>query len=438
MRTLWILLLSVVLFPACGTDSPPPANNQRPPLEDVLDDLEEDIEQLNALGYLGGVANPVIGKEGITRHDRDKAYQGYNFYVSGHRPEAILMDMEGEVIHSWHHPFAEVIRHVQLAYQDKKPENMDAGAWRKAWLYPNGDLLAIHDSYALIKIDKDSNLLWVYPQGVHHDVQVQEDGTIYAISHEMKRLPEIHPDQPVRDDLIVVLDENGNELRRISIYECLANSDSKHLLRIMPRNGDLFHTNTLRVLDGAFSDSLPEFRKGNVLISLLMESTVAVVDLDAKQIVWDLQGSYRFQHEPHLLANGRILLFDNFGPAMRGLDLFSQPGAAQSTWYSYVFNPKLPTDPASAVLEIDPTNGEVAWSYQGTESDPFSSETCGTAYRLPNGNTLITETQHGRSFEVTATGGIVWEFYSTHRFGDKTARLFDLKRVEESYVEPWL
>ncbi len=35
--------------------------------------------------------------------------------------------------------------------------------------------------------------------------------------------------------------------------------------------------------------------------------------------------------------------------------------------------------------------------------------------RLPNGNTLITESSGGRIFEVTRDGEIVWEFFNPRR-----------------------
>ena len=46
----------------------------------------------------------------------------------------------------------------------------------------------------------------------------------------------------------------------------------------MPRSGDIFHTNTLEVLDGRFAGRDPAFRKGNLLISVLKLDTLAVLD----------------------------------------------------------------------------------------------------------------------------------------------------------------
>ena len=81
------------------------------------------------------------------------------------------------------------------------------------------------------------------------------------------------------------------------------------------------------------------------------------------------------------------------------------------------------------------------WSYEGGLRHPFYSETCGAAHRLPNGNTLITETDKGRAFEVTESGEIVWEYYSPHRIGtnkELIASLLDVYRVKREYVSSWL
>jgi hypothetical protein len=66
--------------------------------------------------------------------------------------------------------------------------------------------------------------------------------------------------------------------------------------------------------------------------------------------------------------------------------------------------------------------------------------TCGTGQRLPNGNTLITESDNGRAFEVTKDKEIVWEYVSPHRAGEKNeliASLFHVDRVEPDQVK-WL
>src|SRR5690606_36181070 len=95
----------------------------------------------------------------------------------------------------------------------------------------------------------------------------------------------------------------------------------------------------------------------------------------------------------------------------------------------------------SRVLEIDPATGAVTWSYEGTVKTPFQSDTCGSCQRMPNGNTVITESDHGRAFEVTRDGEIVWEFVSPHRAGERNeliATLFELIRLPPDFPLDWL
>jgi len=136
---------------------------------------------------------------------------------------------------------------------------------------------------------------------------------------------------------------------------------------------------------------------------------VAVVDLAAKQVVWAMTVMWHRQHQPELLDNGRLLVFDNQGREGR-----------------------------SKVIEFDPRTQQVTWTYPGDADRAFHSETAGSCQRLWNGNTLIIEANRGRAFEVTAEGEIVWEFLNPHRAGDHEeliATLYDLVRIPRDYLD---
>ena len=176
--------------------------------------------------------------------------------------------------------------------------------------------------------------------------------------------------------------------------------------------GDIFHTNTVELLDGHFAERSPIFKAGNVLISVRELNVIAIVDLEAEAVVWALSGMWCRQHHPTMLNNGNMLLFDNLGHGGR-----------------------------SKVIEFDPLTQEVVWSYGTTPSEDFFSKTCGTCERLPNGNTLITESDNGRAFEVTPDNEIVWEFINTHRAGSKQeliATLNELIRIPPSFPLDWV
>ena len=94
-------------------------------------------------------------------------------------------------------------------------------------------------------------------------------------------------------------------------------------------------------------------------------------------------------------------------------------------------------DGKSKVVEFEPFTQEVVWSYRGDASNDFYSELSGSCQRLGNGNTLITESNRGRAFEVTADGTMVWEFFNPNRAGDNKeliATLFEVVRVSRDNV----
>ena len=67
----------------------------------------EEVELLAQLGYVSGEFEPPDAS-GVVRHDRTRTSPGLNFYTSGHAGSAILMDMEGRILHRWHTSFRQV------------------------------------------------------------------------------------------------------------------------------------------------------------------------------------------------------------------------------------------------------------------------------------------------------------------------------------------
>jgi hypothetical protein len=377
------------------------------PGADSLDDHQrEAMDKLLSLGYLTATEE-APDWENVTRYVPGRAYEGLNLYTSGHGPEAVLIDMKGRVLHRWRCTFRQAFPGREVP---KSAETLDY--WRRAHLYENGDLLAIFEGFGLIKLDKDSNLIWANPRRFHHDMCVGDQGFIYTLSREAKIRPEIHAYEPVLEDFVTILDAEGNVLRNVSLLEAFARSSYASILYNMPDEGDLFHTNTLELLDGTQAKRSPIFRRGNVLISMRTFSTIAIVDLKREEVVWALTGQWLAQHQPTLLDNAHILLLDNLGH--HGM---------------------------SKVIEIDALTQEIAWAYHGTPQNGFFTASCGSSQRLPNGNTLITESDAGRAFELTRRQEIVWEYFNPARAGDNEeliATLFELVRLPADFPTDWL
>lgn len=364
------------------------------------------IEGLQAIGYVTGSRSPG-NHTGVTALNTQSTFPGFNLHCSGHAAEAFLTRLDGEVVHRWRYDFSRV-------WPDRHTPDDATGPdyWRRIHLYSNGDLLAIFEGFGLIKIDKDSNLIWALEGGYHHDMEVSESGDIWILDREAHVVPRINSREPILEDFIAVVNPRGEVLRRFSILQAFERSPYAPLLHRMEKSSDIFHTNTLEILDGSASERSPFFREGNVLLSVLMLETIAIIDVETESIVWALTGKWRGQHDPTFLPMGNVLLFNN--------------KAAKNS---------------SQVMEFDPLTQQVVWSYEGNAESPFYTEVCGSNQRLPNGNTLITESDAGRAFEVTPNKEIVWEFINPQRAGEDDefiALLPEVVRLPTTFPLDWL
>lgn len=393
----------------------------------ITEKSESSLSKLYTLPYLSGY-HKAPKKDSITQFNTKKAYRGLNLYNSAHAPSAFLMDMNGKQLHRWHFKFKDAFpdaEDIDIWYNQKHWRYF----WRRAHLFTNGDLLAIYEGNGIIKIDKHSNLIWAIKGGFHHDFEVVDD-KIYALDRRLVTLPRINQKDPILEGLITILNADGEIIENISILELFEHSEFAHLMEGMPPAGDIFHTNTLEILDGKFAHKSSIFKKGNALLSMRMLDTIAIADLEEDKIVWAKKpGIWKTQHQPVMLDNGNMLVFNNLFIDERA-DKAKYERLIQTNGYKLV-RQKIYKDNKSNVMEFDPLTMEIIWEYREEEKNKFFSLASGSNQRLPNGNTLITESDQGRAFEVTPEGEIVWEYINTHRTGkhkDKIAAILELIR----------
>jgi hypothetical protein len=341
----------------------------------------------------------------------DKTCDGFTLLMYGDTSRAVLVNMAGEVVHQWQAPFSTIWTappHLRGFIDDASVYYNDGH------LYPNGDLLVVvegpatlrnpSNGYGLVKLDKDAHVLWKYDANCHHDVTVSEDGTIYAIVNEVAQSVPAELEYiptPCVVDVVDVISPDGKRIKRLPLLDAIKESPYAPLLGLLEgppkpdgaassgdhvsnfRNDltrrDVLHTNAIKVLSRAQASKFPLFRAGQLLLSVRHLNALVVLDPDSGKIVWATRGPWQGQHDPWFLDNGHLLLFDNLG-SPRG----------------------------SRVLEFDPTTQAFPWSYPGEKGKPFLSRIRGMCQRLPNGNTLITNSDGGEVFEVTLEQEMVW------------------------------
>jgi hypothetical protein len=330
---------------------------------------------------------------GLTAHDASKAYQGYTLYAPMYGPgDVYLLDMDGSEVHHWKLPYPPgdygyLLPNGNLFYLGQTP---DAPA----------DMFMAWNNFAggiMLEADWDGNIVWEHRDPAHHHDARRTDagGAMYLaiepvppeIAARVKGgLPNSEHQGRMWADKVVEVDRDGNLVWEWHAYEHLVPEVDK----ITPTDlrDEWSHSNTIVPLPN-----------GDAIISMRNLSTVARIDRKTGKFVWKLGPPLLAQqHDPHLLDNGNVLVFNN------GTHRFNVP---------IIF---------SDVSEIEPETGKVVWQYRDPSSmmNFFSSYISGVQ-RLPNGNTLICEGLTGRMFEVTPERETVWEYTNPYFFD---ARVF--------------
>lgn len=400
-RALWTVRAAILLLTASACDSQPAAQRTADnPTTATAPSASQpepsaEIDRLRAMPYAGFAEN-ADEKSGVDFIDPQRSYPGYSLYTVHFLCIAELIDENGRLMHRWS--------------MDRPSRN-----WGQVTLLPDGDLLVIgadapatavkgivDDLRYVMRLAWDGSVRWRQTLPAHHDIQLAPDGRLAVLTLHRRELSEVNRRFETRDDHITWLDgQDGRVLDSASLLDMLQATPGKFALeRVAPeRFGgsvwlDVLHTNALAFIESpALAAQSPLYASGNVLVCFRHQNRIAIVNPAAKELVWSWgQGELRGPHDPSLLPDGNILIYDN--------------GLGRG-W--------------SRVIELDPRSERIVWEYKAPTPTDFLSNSKGSCQRLPNGNTLIANSDSGQAFEVTRAGEIVWNYYVPHR-NDKGQR----------------
>ena len=342
-----------------------------------------------------------MARTGLTACDPERACPGYTLYapLSGNG-EVYLLDSNGQVAHQWQMPYPPglygyLLPNGNLFYGGKV---RDDGGW---------DIFEAMKRFKggiMLEADWDGNILWEHRDPYHHHDarRTEAGGCLYMTVERMDddQAARIKGGQPGTDaggmwaDVLVEVDASGNRVWEWRAAEHL--DESAHVITFNDLREEWSHGNTVVPLPAA-SNVIPakagirEPAGDAVMFSFRNISTVGIIDKASGDIAWQIGDDVLAQqHDPSVLDNGNVLIYDNGSHSRH--------------------NPL----PASRVIEVDPSSNEIVWEYRDNPPFNFFSAYISGARRLPNGNTLITEGQPGRIFQVTPAGEVVWEYINPH------------------------
>jgi hypothetical protein len=388
-----VAVVACVWMAGCGGDPTPGPDSQA------------ELERLRALGYVGFTDTKVApGERSVTVYDEDRSAPGYNLISNRDLTSAQLFDAEGNVVRTWN--------------------DENGNHWSNAELLHDGDLLVTGSEHAqnsddrsnfLLRMSWNGDVVWRKMINAHHDAEATPHGTIATLTFEYRPIPAISEEFEVKDHQITLLTDEGEILEQASLYDMLrTNPEEFSFQDVLPKTQedhtfvDLLHANSVEFMH---HDHLvgrhPIYAPMNVLVSFRHQDTLAIFDWRAKKLVWAWgQGEISAQHDGRILANGNILLFDN---------------GVERAW--------------SRVIELDPLSKEIVWEYRAADPERFFSLRKGSSQRLPNGNTLVANSDSGEAFEVTPDGEAVWRFLNpnTDDYGNR-ATIVRIHRYPEEFI----
>ena len=238
----------------------------------------------------------------------------------------------------------------EIIWEYPLPENLKSYT-NPGWdveVLQNGNILTVLPRNGVYEINRNKQVVWKYlDPKVSHDADRLDNGnTLIAFGGG----------DTAGDAQAKEIDSKGNVVWSWHAKDVFSGPEYAGIL-----NEGWSHTNAVSRLDN-----------GDTLISLRNFNVIVEVDPKGKLVRTIGKGLLQAQHDPLILSDGNILMANHGEP--------------------------------QAVIELDPS-GNIIWQFTipNRRSWPVRD-----ANRLPNGNTLITESD--RIIEVTNEGQIVWQF----------------------------
>ena len=338
---------------------------------------------------------------GVTVHDATLAHPGLTFFTAydGQLFQPFLVDMDGKVVHRWNTSYS-------VLFKGKTEFDLVWDARRHlhgAHLFPDGSVLVNFEYRGMAKLDRCSRLVWRLEPNAHHAILPLHDGTFWTLAtDERQDIHRPHLAKGRREDTILHVSADGKVLEEISILDAIMKGGYQALL--LQAGGadnesqDPTHLNDIELVTDELAERIPQVEAGDFLVSLRAPAALAIISRASRAVVWSMTGPFLRQHDPDILPDGTLLVFDN------------RTEVDQRTPVRWLEEPQ--KWGYSRILRLDPITQQVLWTFQGSTAFPFYTSIQGKQQVLGNGNILVSDPEGGRAFEVSPAHGnqVVWEY----------------------------
>jgi hypothetical protein len=342
--------------------------------------------------------------DGVTIHKQDQAYQGLTvmqgWFPEG--PQARLVDMDGNVIHTWMIDFFEIWDKPEHIYPKRNiPKTRFNYHTMGLVVLKDGSIVANVQNQGAVKLDKCGEVIWTVDRMTHHSVTPTEDGGFWMPGNrDLRKVPDdllflgitrkkLMKSWGRYENVLLYVDANGEIKKEFSVLQAVADANFEHQIydAMMIRENDPTHTNDIEIVTEALAAKLDNINAGDLLVSIRQFHMLAIFDQDDGRIKWHQTGPWVRQHDPDITDDGDISVFNNRN-----------------------YHVNLNKVPGSNITVLDPVTRQARIVYPQPGQKGFYTDIMGSHQALPNGNMLIVVSRHGRVSEIDAEGDTVWEY----------------------------
>jgi len=299
-----------------------------------------------------------------------------------------------KVIHQWIPDYDEIIKLFE-----KKNDFLDDANKHDLRIFhplisPDGSIIFNNGQSPLIKINKDSKIVWTLNGTFGHSLEYDADGNIWAQSviEHSNFFQDILKD--FKDDAVAKISPNGKLLFQKSVAEILFQNNYKGLLLGGLYEPDLLHVNDVQPA----LTSARYWMKGDLLISIRHKSTVLLYRPSTNKVIWLKIGPWLNQHDVDFIDSTRIGVFGN--DIIRN----NSSGLEENAWLDNFLNG------CNQEYIYDFKTNEVATPYAELfKKAKIATFTEGRSDILSNGDIFVEETNNNRLLRGNKKD-IIWQY----------------------------
>jgi hypothetical protein len=293
----------------------------------------------------------------------------------------------------------------------KRDRNVKRYMMTHPFLTEDGGLIFQGSGSPLVKIDKNSQLVWQNQEGYfHHSLEQDHEGNFwtssavgpYQVGIEWGNY--IYVDR--NDDAITKVSPDGEILFQKSVSNILIENNLGFILFPIAGfyTGDPIHLNDIQpvLTDG------PHWKRGDVFLSLRSLSMIILYRPSTNKIIWKGTGNIAAQHDVDILDDHRISIFDN------NLNLHLS-GNEQVNGNNEVVIYDFKTDSYSKYLD------------ESLKQYDVRTVTEGRSQILDNNDLIIEEQNYGRLLYFNKDGSLQWQY--VNRADDGKVYLIKWSRI---------